>query len=53
MIKSEFKIINEEKKIIINNYKEIKLQNEIKITDHELIKLLIDEIRELKDINRK
>ena len=34
LIKGEFKIINEEKKIIINDYKEIKLQNEIKITDH-------------------
>ena len=44
LIKSEYKIINEEKikKIIINN-KEINL-NEKLLTNQELIKILIDEI---------
>ena len=51
-IKGEYKIINEEKKIIINNKQEIKL-NETIIVDHELIKILVGEIKELKENNKK
>ena len=51
-IERRYKIINDEKKIIIDDKKEIKL-NEIIITDHELIKILVDEIRELKEKSNK
>ena len=47
LIKSEYKIMDEDKKIIINN-KEIKL-NEKLLKDNELIKLLIEEVKEIKD----
>ena len=51
LIKSEYKIIDEEKKIIINNNKEIKL-NETIITNEEMIKILIDERKEMKEKNK-
>ena len=51
LIKSEYIIMNEEKKIIINK-KEIKL-NEKQLKDKELINLLIGEIEELKDKSNK
>ena len=43
LIKSEYKINNDEKKIIIND-KEIKL-NEVLLTNDEIIKILMDEIK--------
>ena len=44
LMNSEYKIIEEEKKLIINDIKEIKL-HEKKITDTEMIKILIEEIK--------
>ena len=52
LIKSEYKIIDEEKKIIINNKNEIKLNEKI-LTNEEMIKLLISEIKEIKEKNNK
>ncbi len=52
LIKSDYKIINEDKIIIINDNKHIKL-NEMILADHELMKILIDEIKELKHENHK
>ena len=48
LIKSEYKIIKDEKKLIINGNKEIKLIGKA-ITNEEMIKILIDEIKEIKD----
>ena len=50
LIKSEYKI--EEKKLIINNKNEIEL-NERKLTNEEMIKLLIEEIKEIKEKGSK
>ena len=52
LLKSEYKIIKDDKKIIINNNQEIKLY-EKKLTNEEMIKILIDEIKEIKDKNNK
>ena len=52
LIKCEYKIIEEEKIIKINNVKEIKLE-EKKLTNEEVIKTLIDEIKEIKDKHKK
>ena len=46
LIKSEYEIIEEDKKLIINK-KEIKLE-EKELTDNEMIKVLIEEIKEIK-----
>jgi len=46
LIKSEFKINNDEKKVIIND-KEVKL-NEVLLTNDEIIKILMDENKESK-----
>ena len=43
LIKCEFKINNDEKKVIIND-KEVKL-NEVLLTNDEIIKILMDEIK--------
>ena len=51
LIKSEYKIKKDQKKIIINN-KEIKM-NEIKLTNEEMINLLISEIKEIKEKSNK
>ena len=51
LINSKFKIINEET-IIINNNKKIKL-NEAIMTNEEVIKILIDEMRDIKNTNIK
>ena len=50
LIKNKFKIINEEKKIILNN-KEIRLIEKV-LKNEELIGILIEEIREIKDDNK-
>jgi chromosome segregation ATPase len=50
LMKSGYTIIEEEKKLIINNNKEIQLK-EINMEYGELIKVLMDEIKELKDQN--
>ena len=50
LIKSEYKI--KEKKIIINNKNEIELNEKI-LTNEEMIKILIDEIKEIKEENNK
>ena len=52
LLNSEYRIIEEDKKLIINNNKEIELE-EKELTDKELIKLLIEEIREIKNENKK
>ena len=49
LIKSEYKIINEGKKIKIND-KEIQLI-EKKLTNEELIEMLMDEIKDIKEKN--
>ena len=51
LVKSEYKIIEEDKKLIINK-KEIKL-DEKEITDNEMIKILIEEIKKIKKENKK
>ena len=51
LIRSEYKIIKEKKKIIINN-KEITM-NQKKLTNEEVIKLLIAEIKEIKEMKVK
>ena len=52
LIKSEYEIKKEEKKIIINKNKEIELE-EKKLKNEEIIKILIDEIKEMKDNSNK
>ena len=52
LIKSEYEIIKEEKKIIINKNKEIKLDEKL-LKNEEIIKILIEEINEIKDNNNK
>ena len=52
IMKSKYRIIDEEKKVIINNNKEIHLK-EISKEYGELIKILMDEIKELKEQNYK
>ena len=51
LIKCEIKIIERDKKIIIGN-KEIKLE-EKKLTNEEMIKVLIEEIKDIKDKRKK
>ena len=51
LMKSEYEIIEEDKKLIINK-KEIKL-DEKELTDNEMIKILIEEIKEIKNENKK
>ena len=46
LMKSEYEIIEEDKKLIINK-KEIKLDQK-ELTDNEMIKVLIEEIRKIK-----
>ena len=48
LINSEYKIIDEEKKIIINNNKEIKLSEKKSTSIEEIIKSIIDEIKDIK-----
>ena len=50
--KSEYEIKKEEKKIIINKKTEINLE-EKKLKNEEIIKILIDEIKEMKEKNKK
>ena len=52
LIKSEYEIEIEEKKIIINKKKEIKIDEKI-LKNEEIIKILINEIKEMKDKNKK
>ena len=52
LIRSKYEIIKEEKKIIINKNKEIKLEEKI-IKSEEMIKILINEINEIKDKNNE
>ena len=52
LIKSEYEIKKDEKKIIINKNKEIELE-EKKLKNEEIIKILIDEIKEMKDNSNK
>ena len=52
LIRSKYEIIKEGNKIIINKSKEIKLE-EIIINNEEMIKILINEINEMKDNNNK
>ena len=48
LINCEYEINEKEKKIIINNKKEIKLEEEIRLTNEEMIKELILEIKNMK-----
>ena len=48
LINYEYKINEKEKKIIFNNGKEIKLEEEIRLTNEEMIKELIYEIKNIK-----
>ena len=50
LINNKYKIIKEDKKIILNN-KEIILY-EKQLTNEELLKVLVEEIREIKDDNK-
>ena len=52
LVNSEYKIIEEEKKLIINDKNEIKLYEE-ELTDNEMIKVLIEEIKEIKYKNKE
>ena len=52
LINSEYKIINDKNKKIIINKKEIELI-EKKLTDKELMQILIDEIIEIKEKNKQ
>ena len=52
LIKSEYEIKKEEKKIIINKKKEIKLEEKI-LKNEEIIKILINEIKKMKDEKKK
>ena len=52
LVKSEYKIIEEEKKIVINNNKEIILLEET-LSNEEIIKILIEEIKEIKIKSKK
>ena len=48
LINYEYEINEKEKKLIINNEKEIKLEEEIRLTNEEMIKELIFEIKKIK-----
>ena len=48
LINYEYEINEKEKKLIINNKKEIKLEEEIRLTNEEMIKELIFEIKKMK-----
>ena len=48
IINSEYKINEKEKQLIINDEKEIKIEEVIKLTNEEMIKELIIEIKNLK-----
>ena len=50
LINNKYKIIKEDKKIILNN-KEIILY-EKQLTNEELLKVLVEEVREIKDDNK-
>ena len=52
LIKSEYKIKKEEKILIINNYYDLKLEEKI-LKNEEIIKILINEIKEMKDEKKK
>ena len=52
LIKSEYEIKKEEKKIIINKKKEIKLEEKI-LKNEEIIRILINEIKELIKTNEE
>ena len=52
LIKSKYEIIEKEKKIRINDNKEIKLEK-IKLTDEEMMKIFIEEIKDIKDKRKK
>ena len=52
LIRSEYEIKKEEKKIIINKNKEIKLEEKI-LKNEEIIKIIINEIKEMKEKNNK
>ena len=52
LVNSEYKIIEEEQKIIINGNKEIKLEEKV-LTDNEMIKVLIEEIEKINKSNKE
>ena len=48
LINNEYEINEKEKKLIFDEYKEIKLEEEIRLTNEEMIKELILEIKNMK-----
>ena len=52
LINSEYKIIKEEKKLILNKNKEIRLDEKM-IKNDEMIKILIEEIKKIKNEKKK